>query len=181
MYKKAKEKHMTSRPHDCTALAMCFHFRKEREKEESVRRARRVDTALIAQWLACCWWMYYSIASSSWKDTNFMKQITAIWRATVQAYNACRKDFLHMQKMRGTCIVFDRKCRISQMQTAWENCNWTAKNSENSQKNLYNLYECAAKWNKTPRGGRKKWHVQNTGKFSENFYFTNGVPCDMMQ
>ena len=32
MYKKAKEKHMTSRPHDCTALAMCFHFRKEREK-----------------------------------------------------------------------------------------------------------------------------------------------------
>lgn len=181
MYKKAKEKHMTSRPHDCTALAMCFHFRKEREKEESVRRARRVDTALIAQWLACCWWMYYSIASSSWKDTNFMKQITAIWRATVQVYNACRKDFLHMQKMRGLALCSTenagfRKCRLHGKIAIGRQ-----KNSGNSQKNLYNLYECAAKWNKTPRGGRKKWHVQNTGKFSENFYFTNGVPCDMMQ
>jgi hypothetical protein len=32
MYKKAKEKHMTSRPHDCTAPAMCFHFRKEKKR-----------------------------------------------------------------------------------------------------------------------------------------------------
>lgn len=53
MYKKAKEKHMTSRPHDCTATAMCFHFRKEK-KRNPCEKARRVDTALIAQWLVCC-------------------------------------------------------------------------------------------------------------------------------
>ena len=32
LYKKEKEKHMTSRPHDCTAPAMCFHFRKEKKR-----------------------------------------------------------------------------------------------------------------------------------------------------
>ena len=80
-----------------------------------------------------------------------------------------------MQKMRGLALCSTENAGFRKYRLHGKIAIGRQKNSGNSQKNLYNLYECAAKWNKTPRGGRKN----DMYKIQENFpkIFTLQTAC----